>query len=638
MAGTEKQSGSGGSFWKSLAQKLSGLWGRGRITISSPPHEGLVSSPVAVEVSWDKAMQPGTFTAVLDGETMPVEQFTLELGRGATARLEIPSGSHTLTVSGSLSGLGGGSQESATCTFQVLAGEFSLEASPSAVAEQGQEAEIKVTLSRGGGFAGEIEVSVPELPVGVRCPAIKVPPEETMGVLTLTVGAEAEAGVHPLTVTASGATNDGVKSVSQVCRLSIFEACEFSLRFEPEAVSLEQGESASVEVLASRGGSFRGDIKVEVAGLPPGVSVSPLEVPFYHFAGVLTLRAGRGVAPGVYPLTAKAESYVNHRFIRHEQAFTLTVAERIDFDLELLAPRVVVPMTQAGEVRVAVVWTGGCQEQVTVTTSPLPVGVSVNTPLYLQASPRVEPVLTFTTGSLARPGSSRIKVMGSGVIRGKAVSHGQELELSVTRRPGAFQEVAPGWWLGSSSSPNGQVGAEIAKNPFGGARAYYARFSLRPGADRRFPGGAALGVIDFTVSSTSEGGVAFSAASTSAVVWSGLDEGAGGFELFFIGFSRPRSSTMVRSAGRPGQVITSPRVWFSPDGTLAMVCKAGGDEEEVGYQLELLDVMAGRSLGRMDCRRGLLLAELVEEQGEFRVKVRAEVGREEEKENTWVIG
>ncbi|MBI1916917.1 MAG: PPC domain-containing protein [Planctomycetes bacterium] len=71
---------------------------------------------------------------------------------------------------------------------------------------------------------------------------------------------------------------------------------DFSLRCDPDKAMIGPGTSTAWYVQVTRLNGFTGPVKVEVKGLPEGVSVNPLTIPASMTQGVLVLTAGANAA------------------------------------------------------------------------------------------------------------------------------------------------------------------------------------------------------------------------------------------------------------------------------------------------------------------------------------------------------
>lgn len=170
---------------------------------------------------------------------------------------------------------------------------------------QGSSGSVGVSISRAGGFAGEIVLAVLGLPSGVTGDAnpASVPPTTTSATINLAVGATVAAGDYTVTVQASGS---GVTSVTATFTLTVTEVAQssFSLALNPTSVSIQQGGTAAVTVSITRT-NLTESIALSLTGAPPGLVTSFDPVDVSGNSSTLTLMASVSTVPGAYTLTIK---------------------------------------------------------------------------------------------------------------------------------------------------------------------------------------------------------------------------------------------------------------------------------------------------------------------------------------------
>ncbi|MBX3190570.1 MAG: hypothetical protein KF819_26450 [Labilithrix sp.] len=80
-----------------------------------------------------------------------------------------------------------------------------------------------------------------------------------------------------------------------------------SLSIEPELPRVERGKTAEVKIKLGRTATLRGDVAVDLAGLPAGVTVSPIVIGAASSEATATLSAAPAAAMGIKPITLKAQ-------------------------------------------------------------------------------------------------------------------------------------------------------------------------------------------------------------------------------------------------------------------------------------------------------------------------------------------
>jgi trimeric autotransporter adhesin len=170
--------------------------------------------------------------------------------------------------------------------------------------EQGETATVTVAVTRGGGYAGAVTLSLTEVPDELTA---ALDPVSLSGsgtsTLTLTAGQTAVPGIYDLVVTGSGA---GVASRSATLSVTIIapsQSPSIDVALGAAALSLPQGQSGTVGVDISRSGGYTGDVSLAASGLPAGVTAAFNPAPVSGSSSVLTLAASSGATPGSYTIT-----------------------------------------------------------------------------------------------------------------------------------------------------------------------------------------------------------------------------------------------------------------------------------------------------------------------------------------------
>ncbi|HEX7052002.1 MAG TPA: hypothetical protein VF188_17470 [Longimicrobiales bacterium] len=190
-------------------------------------------------------------------------------------------------------------------------GSISIGLSPTSVSVvQGQSGTTTVTLTRGGGFSGAVELSLEGAPGGVTgtfSPAT-IAPGATSSTLTLAVAATAAPGTHDLTIRAQA---DGVSDKTATLTVVISPPPEpdFRIVLESARTSVVQGRGASVGFTVERLNGFDGPITLSVEGAPAGMSATLTEDDEANpTLGEVNLSLGRYVHVGDHTLTVRGVS------------------------------------------------------------------------------------------------------------------------------------------------------------------------------------------------------------------------------------------------------------------------------------------------------------------------------------------
>jgi hypothetical protein len=274
------------------------------------------------------------------------------------------------------------------------------------------------------------------------------------------------------------------------------------------------------------------------------------------------------------------------------------------FTLALATPSLRIERTKSATVAITVTRTAPFVGPVSVTIAPaaspgLPPGVLAS-PLTIAAGQRIG-VLTLVASGAARFGPATLVVQGAGAAGAAAAS--APLELVVGRASGSFAEASPAPYVSTVpsnvTSHTAAFRVEIAPGTAGMPQARQARF---------FRGAIPIGnVIDFTLGPVSTlGGAGFcddlaAGALARGVVLSGPMTGLATQNVFtfvdLTGSASPaRQLGADLQASTPTPHVFEPRVFFSPDCTIALVVGVArrGPRKHV---LRLVDLATGNRLG-----------------------------------------
>jgi hypothetical protein len=198
---------------------------------------------------------------------------------------------------------------------------------PSAVSvEAGGAGQFTVSVTRGGGFAGAVNLTVEGLPSGVTANAPAVAAGASSGVVTLSASASASAGNASLTVRAQGT---GVAPATATVALTVTvppppPVGSFTLSLEPSTLSLEQGSSGSATVTLSRT-DFDGAVQLTASGAPQGVTLSLDPAAPTGNTSALSIQIGEGASPGTATLTVTGSA---EGLESRSATLALTITER----------------------------------------------------------------------------------------------------------------------------------------------------------------------------------------------------------------------------------------------------------------------------------------------------------------------
>lgn len=172
-----------------------------------------------------------------------------------------------------------------------------------------------IRLARLGGFTGDVQLAVLNLPAGVGAalnPAVLTGSAATAG-LTLTTSGALVPGIYDLVVRAEG----GGKSAQAVVRTTVLattapRSFELSIA-DSAAIERTRGSSVVLSLDVLRSGGFADNITLDGVNLPAGVTLTPSPNPVTGDAGQqrgaakVTLAAGTSVPAGSYNITLRGQ-------------------------------------------------------------------------------------------------------------------------------------------------------------------------------------------------------------------------------------------------------------------------------------------------------------------------------------------
>lgn len=290
---------------------------------------------------------------------------------------------------------------------------IAIQVSPaSATVSRGDNASASVSLTRGGGYTGAVQLAATGVPSGVSVvfnPA-SLSGSTSSATMTVSAGEEAAAGKAPsFQITASGA---GVDPSSASFSLEV-SAPTIALSGVPPTISAVQGGSASIPVSITRGGGFSGSVTVTASGLPAGVTASAVTIPGSSSSGTMTLDVSAAAVPGSASITLTA---TGDGVLQQTATSSLTITAAATPAFSILAAPAAVSLTAGSTAtsNITVARSGGFSGRVTLSVEGAPDGVTASiAPTALEAN-ETSAVLTLTSTAAAVPGNYSLSVSGSG--------------------------------------------------------------------------------------------------------------------------------------------------------------------------------------------------------------------------------
>ena len=222
---------------------------------------------------------------------------------------------------------------------------------------RGSCAIVNIEVQRQAGFDGAVEAWLENLPAGVTAEPLMVPPDSAVSPLIVLHADETAAlGHHRITLTASGVIG-GQKVVREgrpqangrtvrEAFLTVLDKPAFTLEPITLSASMEQNQSAAVELLIHRHNGFTGDIQVTAEGFSSGkepltrnVELQPVTLKAADSRATLNLKAKLDSETGTRMILFKAEAKVDGQTnVQHSRPVPLTI-DPVPFTLANSLPR-----------------------------------------------------------------------------------------------------------------------------------------------------------------------------------------------------------------------------------------------------------------------------------------------------------
>jgi hypothetical protein len=312
-----------------------------------------------------------------------------------------------MIAAATIAGCGGGSDNGTAPTPAI-----SIALSSSALSiTQGTSGTTTVTLTRSGGFTGDVAITVEGLPgtVTYTSDPATIGAGATSAVITFDVGSAATPGVINATVKASGAAVS-VVTASIAITVVAAPAQTYTLGVANATVTAAQGATATQTVNITRTGGFAGAVALTASGLPTGVTAAFDPQSAAGNSSTLTLTAAANAATGSATVTVKGTATGQ---ADKTTTFQLTVnaASAGGFTLAANPATLTIQQGTGGTSTVNIARTGGFAAAVTLTATGLPNGV---TAVFDPTAPTTNSsTLTLTASGTAATGAATVTIHGN---------------------------------------------------------------------------------------------------------------------------------------------------------------------------------------------------------------------------------
>jgi hypothetical protein len=276
---------------------------------------------------------------------------------------------------------------------------------------QGTTQTVNLSLTRSGGFTGDVSIAVEGLPTGVV--STVAPPSlgasVSSAVITIGAGGAANPGTINATVRATGT---GVTAVTAPLAITVVAAPvqSYTLAVVNANVTATQGGTATQTVNITRTGGFAGAVTLTAEGLPNGVTAAFNPPNPTTNTSTLTLTAAANATTGNATVTVKGTATGQ---ADKTATFQLTVNAAAAGGFTLAMNPATLTLTQGtnGTSTVNITRTGGFAGSVNLTATGLPNGV---TAAFNPTAPTTNSsTLTLTASATAATGTATVTIHGT---------------------------------------------------------------------------------------------------------------------------------------------------------------------------------------------------------------------------------
>lgn len=311
----------------------------------------------------------------------------------------------------SIVGCGGGSSNS--ILPPPVPADFTISVTPASVTvtQGGASSPVSISISPLHNFSGNVSVAISGLPAGVTSSAGGAFQIAAGASQSVTFSAANTATLGPVNLSFQGTS--GSLSHSAGAAITVNAAGDFALSVAPGQFSVTQGSSsAPVSIGVTALNSFSGQVTLNIAGLPAGVTTSPA-LPIQFSAGAkqqITFSAALSVSPGTAnPVFQAVSGSLSHSA---NASLQIQAAQLADFALALDNSSVALKPGGSQAVHLTVDSINGFGANVSLNISGLPAGVTAS----LAANPVAAGSttgITFTAAKNAAAGRAVVSLSGA---------------------------------------------------------------------------------------------------------------------------------------------------------------------------------------------------------------------------------
>ena len=311
---------------------------------------------------------------------------------------------------------------------------------------RGSHGKIRCEVTRVAGFDGPVRFSFQDLPAGVFSEPLILSSAPASGIMLISALKDAPLGNFPIKLSATGVA--GGKSITRAVEplsddkpareafLTVLEPPPFTLELVTLSASVEQNQTATVEVLAQRREDFPNEIKLSAEGYSAGkdpitksFEVAELTLKPTESLGKLTLKAKQDSEVGTRTLIVRGTGGLNGQiYTQYTRELPVTVTQ-IPFVVSSTLSRLTVTalptnaQSAASEAAttIKVERRAGFTNEVALSLDGMPEGINVT--LDKIPANGAETTLKLVATEKAPVGTNSLTIVGAGLHNDRKYKH-----------------------------------------------------------------------------------------------------------------------------------------------------------------------------------------------------------------------
>ncbi len=290
--------------------------------------------------------------------------------------------------------------------------DFSLSTTPSSVTvTAGSTANYTENVTRTGGFAGSVSLSISGLPAGATGTFTPNPNTGATSALAITTSGTTLVGSYVFTVTGTSTSPALTRTSTATLVVQSAPTPDFSLSTTPTSVTVTAGSTASYTENVTRTGGFTGSVSLSISGLPAGAAATFTPNPNTGATSALAITTSGTTPAGSYVFTVTGTSS-SPALTRTSTATLVVQAPGVgNYTLSITPTSRTIDRGTATTYTVNITRTGGFTGAVTFSVTGL--GTNVSGTFSPNPATGASSTLTVSAASTAVAGTRTITVTGT---------------------------------------------------------------------------------------------------------------------------------------------------------------------------------------------------------------------------------